>query len=82
LPFTIVFADGRIVSLGALEPGIADALAALRHIVQLITLDADQFAHADVAPLDVNGIPNPNGTVDIADALTILRRIVGLITTF
>lgn len=82
LPFTVVFSDGRISSLGAADPAIADALLALRHAVSLITLDADQFAHGDVAPLDVNGIPNPNGVVDVADALIILRRVVGLITTF
>jgi hypothetical protein len=82
LPFTIVFADGRITTLGAADPAIADALLALRHAISLITLDADQFAHGDVAPLDLNGIPQPDGAVDIADALIILRRVVGLITTF
>lgn len=82
LPFTIVLSDGRIVSLGAAEPGIADVLLALRHAVNLITLNPDQFAHGNVAPLDANGIPNPDDKVDIADALAILRRVVGLITTF
>jgi hypothetical protein len=76
-------ADGRISSLGAAEPSITDALMALRHAVNLIVLTPEQFAHGDVAPLDpVTGIPNPNGVVDIADALVILRRVVGLITTF
>ena len=80
--FTINFADGRITSLGAAPASIADALAALRHVVKLAPLAGDQFAHADVAPLDVNGVPNPDGSVDISDALVILRRVVGLITTF
>ena len=80
--FTINFADGRITSLGAAPASIADALAALRHVVNLAPLAGDQFAHADVAPLDVNGIPNPDNSVDISDALVILRRVVGLITTF
>ncbi|MCM2356637.1 MAG: hypothetical protein NDI77_00635 [Geobacteraceae bacterium] len=81
--FTIVLADGRIVSLGATPPTIADALIALRHAVQLTLLAGDSFSHADVAPLDpVTNIPNPNGTVDLADALVILRRVVGLVTTF
>lgn len=80
--FTINFADGRITSLGAAPASIADALAALRHVVNLAPLAGDQFAHADVAPLDVNGLPNPDNSVDISDALVILRRVVGLITTF
>lgn len=83
IDFTIVFADGRISSLGATPPTISDALIALRHAVQLTTLTGDAFSHADVAPLDaVTNIPNPNGTVDISDALIILRRVVGLINTF
>lgn len=82
IPFTIVLADGRVVSLGASPPSIADALKVLRHVVNLITLTPDEFAHANVAPLDANGVPNPNGVVDLADALVILRRVVGLITTF
>jgi len=82
LPFTIVLSDGRIVSLGVDPPGIADALAALRHAVGLTTLIGDAFAHGNVAPLDANGIPNPDSVIDISDALTILRRAVGLITTF
>jgi hypothetical protein len=76
-------ADGRISSLGASEPSITDALMALRHAVNLIVLTPEQLAHGDVAPLDpVTGIPNPNGVVDISDALIILRRVVGLIDTF
>jgi len=82
LPFTIVLADGRITSLGVSEPGIADALLALKQAVNLITLDQDQFAHGNVAPLDANGIPNPDDKVDISDALIILKRVVGLINTF
>jgi hypothetical protein len=35
--------------------------------------------HGDVAPL-VNGLPTQNNTIDIADALLILRKTVGLAT--
>ena len=81
--FTVILADGRVVSLGASSPTIADALMVLGHSVGLITLTPDQFSHADVAPLDpVTGIPAPNGTVNIADALIILKKVVGLVTTF
>jgi hypothetical protein len=47
-----------------------------------LTPGSDPFYHGDVAPLDVNEKPNPNGSVDIADALVILRKVVGLVTTF
>jgi hypothetical protein len=80
LAFTIVLADGRVVNPGALTPTIADALVTLKHAVGIAPLlVGDQFAHADVAPLDLNGIPNPNGTIDISDALVILKAAVGLI---
>jgi hypothetical protein len=79
LAFTIVLADGRVVSLGASPPTIADALLTLKSAVGINPLVGDQFSHADVAPLDANGIPNPNGTVDISDALVILKVAVGLI---
>jgi hypothetical protein len=82
LDFVVIPADGRVSSLGATPASITDALMTLRHAVKLITLDPDQFAHADVAPLDGNGVPDPNGSVDIADALVILRKIVGLVTGF
>ncbi|MBK5277178.1 MAG: hypothetical protein JJE30_19285 [Desulfuromonadales bacterium] len=81
-PFTIVLADGRVTTLGVSPPSIADALAVLRQIVGIAPLTPDQFAHADVSPLDANGVPNPNGAVDLSDALLILRRVVGLVTTF
>jgi hypothetical protein len=79
LPFTIILSDGRIVAVAPADPGVADALLALKHAVGLLPLlVGDQFAHGDVAPLDANGVPQPNGVIDIADALTILKRAVGL----
>ena len=39
----------------------------------------EQKLHADVAPL-VNGVPAPNGVVDVADALLILRKVVGVVS--
>jgi hypothetical protein len=35
--------------------------------------------HGDVAPL-VDGVPTRNNAIDIADALLILRKTVGLVT--
>lgn len=80
--FTVVLADGSMTSLGALPASISDALLALRVAVGLdttITPGSDAFMHGDVAPL-VNGVPNPDGKIDISDALTILRKVVGIIT--
>jgi hypothetical protein len=35
--------------------------------------------HADVATLGINGQPNPDGVINVGDALAILRKAVGLI---
>jgi len=57
---------------------IADALNALRIAVNLLPQPTGQLLFSgDVAPL-VNGVPDPNGIVDLSDALIILRKIVGL----
>ena len=51
----------------------SDALRALQHSVELITLEGDPFTAADV---------NRNSVVDAADALLILQYSVDLITEF
>ena len=57
---------------------IADALNALRIAVNLLPQPTGQLLFSgDVAPL-VNGVPDPNGIIDLSDALIILRKIVGL----
>ena len=58
---------------------IADAVWLIRAALGEITLDAEQSAHADVAPL-VDGQPVPNGQVDLGDVVVLLRRVVGLAT--
>ena len=62
--------DGRL--------GIADALKAMRIAVGLDTATATDLLNCDVAPLK-NGVPAPDGVIDIADAVLILRRVVGLV---
>jgi hypothetical protein len=57
---------------------IADALRALRIAAGLITPDSNDLAHGDVAPLE-NGVPKPDGKIDINDAIVILRKSVGLV---
>jgi len=64
---------------GGTSPSIADALKALRIAAGLITPDGNDLAHGDVAPL-VNGSPQPDGKIDINDAIVILRKSVGLVT--
>jgi hypothetical protein len=70
---------------GVLIPGepvttIADALKGLRIAVNLIEATQDDRNHGDVAPLDPDGKPSPDGVIDIQDALVILRKVVGLVS--
>ena len=69
-------ADGDMNLDGKVD--ISDALGTLRIAVGLVQPSAEQKLHADVAPL-ANGVPAPNGVVDVADALLILRKVVGTI---
>lgn len=61
--------------------GISDALQALRMASGLVTPATGELLHGDVAPL-VNGVPAPDGVIDIRDALVILRASVGLVTLY
>jgi hypothetical protein len=74
---TVIFSDGK---LGAVGPvGVADAVKALRIAVGLITATADDMLHGDVAPL-VNGVPAPDGRIDVSDAMLVLKKAVGLVS--
>ena len=55
-------------------PDISDAIKALRIAVGLVTPTADDLLHGDVAPLGA-----PDGRIDLADALLIMRNVVGTI---
>ena len=57
----------------------SDALRALRIAAGLVAPTANDLAYGDVAPI-VNGVPQPDGRIDIGDVVVILRRAVGLIT--
>jgi len=59
---------------------IADALRALRIAVNLDPQTDSDLLHGDVAPRMADGSPDPDGAVNLRDALTILRAVVGLIT--
>jgi len=69
--------DGDMTRDGRVE--LADALGALRYSVGLVQASAAEKMRADVAPL-VNGQPDPDGVVDITDALVILRKVVSLVS--
>jgi cytochrome c peroxidase len=69
----VVFADG--IFNGTKVPDISDALRALRMAVGLITPTSADLIHGDVAPLNA-----PDGKIDIADALLIMRNVVGTIS--
>jgi glucose/arabinose dehydrogenase len=57
---------------------IADALISLRIAVNLLPVNQQALDHGDVFP-QPNGAPAPDGVINISDALTILRKVVGLI---
>jgi uncharacterized delta-60 repeat protein len=57
---------------------IRDAALALRISLGMEQASAGALAHGDVAPL-VDGVPLPDGKIDVGDLLVILRKIVGLV---
>ncbi|HEY5974580.1 MAG TPA: MBG domain-containing protein, partial [Geobacteraceae bacterium] len=77
--FQVAIAEGDANMNGTVE--LADAQWTLQAAAGVRTLDVNQKAHADVFPLS-SGVPNPDGVVDIRDALLTLRKVVGLVTSF
>jgi hypothetical protein len=56
---------------------LADAMHALRFALGTEQPDEQTLARADLAPL-VDGVPQPDGKIDLGDVLVLLRKIVGL----
>jgi cytochrome c peroxidase len=73
---TLAFPSGILTS-GATAISVADALRALRIAIGLIPQTPADLANGDVAPL-VGGLPAPDGQIDVADAMVILRKVIGL----
>jgi hypothetical protein len=69
------FPDGTLNASG--KPSVQDALRAIRLVVNQLTPSAAELAHYDIGPL-VGGKPNPNGKIEIVDAILILRKALGL----
>jgi hypothetical protein len=56
---------------------LEDALKSLNFAMKVETPTASDILHGDVAPL-VEGIPQPDGVLNLGDTIIILRRVVGL----
>lgn len=70
--------DGVIVpAQSKAEPQLADALRSLAFVMKADTPTAAEIVHGDVAPL-VQGVPQPDGEINLGDTIVILRRVVGL----
>lgn len=72
-----ILPDGNFKGTGTTD--LSDALKALRIAVGLDQPTATDLLHGDVAPL-VSGATTQDNRIDIADALLILRKTVGLVT--
>ncbi|HXE96663.1 MAG TPA: cytochrome c peroxidase [Dongiaceae bacterium] len=59
---------------GTKIPDVSDAIKALRIAVGLVTPTANDMLHGDVAPLGA-----PDGKIDLADVVLIMRNVVGSI---
>ena len=53
------------------EVNVLDVMLVTRHILNRALLDADQQVRADVAPVDEQGIPDPDGDINAGDLLRI-----------
>jgi hypothetical protein len=71
----IIFPDGCFN--GTATPAIADALKALRIAVELDPPTTEDIMHGDVFPVDIN-VAIGDGFITVADALLILKKVVGL----
>jgi len=76
-----VISDGDVAPLGNRDGqvNVGDALVALRFALLLETPTQEDMQHGDVAPLDINGKPDPDGQITVGDALVILRKALKLI---
>jgi hypothetical protein len=73
--FTTVGLLGDVDGSGAIDE--EDARLALQIAAGNLTPTARQSLAGDVAPL-INGVPRPDGRIDVGDAVVILRKIAGL----
>jgi hypothetical protein len=72
---TLAFPSGIVT--GGATVSVNDALKVLLIAVGVLPLTQADLDNGDVAPL-LNGVPAPDGQIDVGDALVILRKVVGL----
>jgi len=58
-------------------PGMNDALIALEFAMGEAVPTPEQLRRGDASPM-INGVPHPDGKIDLGDVLVILRKVVGL----
>jgi hypothetical protein len=76
-PVRFIIPDGDVNNDGVVNA--SDYSLALNIAVGIVPVTPLAHAHGDVAPL-VNGVPAPNGAIDISDTLQINRKVSGLVT--
>ena len=59
---------------------LCGVLAALHFALGLETPTQEDIAHGDVAPVDAQGKPSPDGIINVGDALVILRKALQIIS--
>ncbi len=70
--------DGVMIpAVGKNVPDITDALKSLNFAMKLEIPTADEILHGNVAPL-IEGVPQPDGVINLGDTIVILRKVVGL----
>lgn len=75
--YPVILVDGDINLDGIVD--VRDILLGTQVLLGTVTLDPEQFIHADVAPL-VSGSPDPDGFFNAGDLLVIQRKALGLIS--
>ena len=71
--------DGILIT-GETQATIQDAVKILRLVLNLDQATQNDLNHGDVAPLGPDGKPQPDGKINISDAVVILRKAVGLVS--
>ena len=67
-----------VVDTTIIDASLEDVLKAFQYVYGQADLTPTEKIRLDCAPLGSDGKPNPNGVVDIADVILLLRKIVGL----
>jgi hypothetical protein len=77
-PVLFTLPDGILDSANTTgTPRMNDALIALSFAMGEAVPTPEQLRRGDASPM-INGVPHPDGKIDLGDVLVILRRIVGL----